>query len=170
MSQDPGPGAPPAPLNASVARRMSRQPRRDTAPEVALRRELHRRGLRFRVDWPLPGLPRRRADVAFTRRHVAVFVDGCFWHACPEHGTAPASNADWWAAKLDKNVRRDRDTDRHLHLSGWTVIRFWEHQDADSAADAVEAVVRGAGNGGPTRPGTTSDRGPFRTGPAVRLS
>ncbi|MCU1614233.1 MAG: very short patch repair endonuclease [Frankiales bacterium] len=121
---------------------MSRQPRRDTAPEVALRRELHRRGLRFRVDWPLPGQPRRRADVAFTRRHVAVFVDGCFWHACPDHRTAPASNADWWAAKLEKNVRRDRDTDQHLDRLGWTILRFWEHEDPTVAADAVEAVVR----------------------------
>jgi DNA mismatch endonuclease (patch repair protein) len=123
---------------------MSRQPRRDTAPEVALRRELHRRGLRFRVDWPLPGLPRRRADVAFARRHVAVFIDGCFWHACPQHGTAPASNADWWVAKLEKNVSRDRDTDGHLRRLGWTVLRFWEHDDPGSAADSVEAAVRNA--------------------------
>jgi DNA mismatch endonuclease, patch repair protein len=97
--------------------------------------------MRFRVDWPLPGLPRRRADIAFTRRHIAVFVDGCFWHACPEHRTAPASNADWWAAKLEKNVRRDRDTDQHLRRLGWTVLRFWEHEDPMFAADSVEAVV-----------------------------
>lgn len=143
MTQDPSPGASPAPLDASVARRMSRQSRRDTAPEVALRRELHRRGLRFRVDWPLPDLPRRRADIAFTRRHVAVFVDGYFWHACPEHRTAPASNAEWWAAKLEKNVRRDRETDRHLELLGWTVLRFWEHENPVDAANAIEVAVRG---------------------------
>ncbi len=98
--------------------------------------------MRFRVDWPLPGLPRRRADIAFTRRHVAVFVDGCFWHACPVHRTAPASNAVWWAAKLEKNVLRDRDTDEHLGRLGWTVLRFWEHEDPVSAADRVEAAVR----------------------------
>ncbi|MGY1842049.1 DNA mismatch endonuclease Vsr [Modestobacter sp. SYSU DS0875] len=123
---------------------MSRQRRRDTAPEVALRRLLHRRGLRFRVDWPLPGIPRRRADIAFTRRRIAVFVDGCFWHACPEHRTAPATNAEWWATKLEKNVRRDRDTDEHLTSLGWTVLRYWEHEDPVSAADSVEAAVREA--------------------------
>jgi DNA mismatch endonuclease, patch repair protein len=143
MTEHPLPNDRPAPLDASVARRMSRQPRRDTAPEVALRRELHSRGMRFRVDWPPPGLPRRRADIAFTRRRVAVFVDGCFWHACPLHRTTPASNADWWAAKLQANVERDRDTDEHLRLFGWTVLRFWEHEDPVSAADVVEVAVRG---------------------------
>src|SRR3954449_1480262 len=98
MTEQSSDNSRPPPLDPSVARRMSRQARRDTAPEVALRRELHRRGMRFRVDWPLPTMPRRRADIAFTRRHIAVFVDGCFWHACPEHGTAPNSNAAWWTA------------------------------------------------------------------------
>lgn len=122
---------------------MSHQARRDTAPEVALRRELHRRGLRFRVDWPLPGMPRRRADIAFTRREVAVFIDGCFWHSCPDHATAPASNADWWAAKLATNVRRDRATDEHLRSLGWTVLRFWEHEGVLSCADYVSRVLAG---------------------------
>lgn len=99
--------------------------------------------MRFRVDWPLPDLPRRRADIAFTRRHVAVFVDGCFWHACPVHRTAPASNAVWWATKLEKNVLRDRDTDEHLGRLGWTVLRFWEHEEPLSAADVIEEAVRG---------------------------
>ena len=120
---------------------MSRQARRDTAPEVAMRRELHRRGLRFRVDWPLPGLARRRADIAFTRRRVAVFVDGCFWHSCPVHATAPVSNRGWWAEKLANNVRRDRQTNAHLRAAGWTVIRFWEHEDAQSCADRVCAEL-----------------------------
>ncbi|MCZ2804841.1 very short patch repair endonuclease [Modestobacter sp. VKM Ac-2983] len=123
---------------------MSRQGRRDTAPEIALRSQLHRRGLRFRVDWPLPGMPRRRADIAFTRRRIAVFVDGCFWHACPDHRTAPATNADWWATKLETNISRDRDTDGHLRRLGWTVLRFWEHESPVSAADSVEAAVRAA--------------------------
>ena len=157
MSEHPFSGARPTPLDASVARRMSRQPRRDTAPEVALRRELHRRGMRFRVDWPLPGLPRRRADIAFTRRRIAVFVDGCFWHACQDHKTAPASNADWWAAKLQKNVSRDRNTDEHLRRLGWTVIRFWEHEDPVSAAQSVEAAVRGATDAGRTTPSAPVD-------------
>src|SRR5687768_15754096 len=83
----------------STSLRMSRQARRDTAPELRLRKLLFARGLRYRVDAPLPGMPRRRADVLFTRRHVAVFVDGCFWHSCPIHGTVPRSNRDWWVAK-----------------------------------------------------------------------
>ncbi|RBY97950.1 very short patch repair endonuclease [Blastococcus sp. TF02-8] len=127
---------------------MSRQARRDTAPEVALRRELHRRGLRFRVDWPLPGMPRRRADIAFTRSRVAVFVDGCFWHSCPEHRTAPVANKAWWAAKLEANVSRDRDTDQHLTALGWTVLRFWEHQDPLAAAHVVEGAARPSGSTG----------------------
>jgi DNA mismatch endonuclease, patch repair protein len=132
----------PTPSDPSVTSRMSRQARRDTAPEVALRRELHRRGLRFRVDWPLPGMPRRRADIAFTRSRVAVFVDGCFWHSCPEHRTAPVANSAWWDAKLEANARRDRHTNEHLAALGWIVLRFWEHEDPLTAADAVEAVAR----------------------------
>lgn len=116
---------------------MSRQARRDTAPEISLRKELHRRGLRFRVDHPLPGLPRRRADVAFTRARIAVFVDGCFWHGCPEHATHPVSNAEWWAAKLTRNVERDRESDEFLRSAGWTVLRFWEHDDMTTASTAV---------------------------------
>jgi DNA mismatch endonuclease (patch repair protein) len=126
--------------------------------------------MRFRVDWPLPGLPRRRADIAFTRRGVAVFVDGCFWHACPEHRTAPASNADWWATKLENNVRRDRDTDEHLRAAGWTVLRFWEHENSVVAADSVEAVVRRVTGPGavptPARPepAQVGEGGPERDG------
>jgi len=116
---------------------MSRQRRRDTEPELLLRRELHRRGLRFRVDAPIPGLPRRRADVVFTRARIAVFVDGCFWHGCPEHATHPATNAQWWAAKLTRNVERDRETDEHLRAAGWTVLRYWEHADMATASIAV---------------------------------
>ena len=117
---------------------MSRQRRRDTAPEIALRRELHRRGLRFFVDRaPIAGM-RRRADLVFPRRHVAVYVDGCFWHRCPLHATAPKNNAEWWDTKLAANVRRDRDTDARLTEAGWTVVRVWEHEDATTAADRVQ--------------------------------
>lgn len=124
--------------------RMSRQRRRDTAAEIALRRILHARGLRYRVDAALPGLPRRRADLVFPRQKLAVFVDGCFWHGCPVHGTAPKSNADWWAAKLARNVERDRETDAHLARAKWHVIRIWEHENPSCAADRVEAIVRPA--------------------------
>lgn len=127
------------PSSPAVSARMSRQARRDTAPELALRRELHRRGLRYRVDAPVPGMPRRRADLVLSRARIAVFVDGCFWHACPEHATAPSSNAAWWRAKLDRNVERDRDTDARLLELGWTSLRFWEHADMDAAADVVIA-------------------------------
>lgn len=121
--------------------RMRAQRRRDTAPEVALRRELHRRGARFFVDRaPLPGL-RRRADLVFPRKRVAVYVDGCFWHSCPQHATAPKNNAQWWSDKLAANVVRDRDTDARLADAGWTVVRIWEHEDPMEAADRVQAAL-----------------------------
>jgi len=121
---------------------MRRQPRRDTGPEIALRRELWRRGLRYRIDEaPLPNR-RRRADLVFRGPRVAVFVDGCFWHRCPAHGTLPRANRAWWEEKLTANVRRDRDTDAALNAAGWLGIRIWEHQDPVLAADRVEAAVR----------------------------
>jgi len=122
---------------------MRRQATRDTAPELALRRQLHAAGLRFRVDRaPIAGL-RRKADIVFTRRLLAVFVDGCFWHRCPEHGTMPASNADWWEAKLARNVERDLETNRILNEAGWTVVRVWEHVGVEEAARRVEAALQG---------------------------
>lgn len=123
---------------------MSTARRRDTAAELALRRELHGRGLRYRVVYPLPGQRRRTIDVAFTKVRVAVFVDGCFWHGCPEHGTKPRSNSEWWRTKLAANRSRDEDTDRLLTELGWTVVRIWEHEPVDIAADRVVAVVRRA--------------------------
>ncbi|WP_328741878.1 very short patch repair endonuclease [Flavimobilis rhizosphaerae] len=125
----------------AVSARMSAARRRDTAPELALRRALHARGLRYRVTYPVPGNRRRTIDVAFTRAKVAVFVDGCFWHGCPEHGTQPHANAGWWATKLAANAARDRDTDRLLTDAGWTVVRVWEHEDPDTAADHIRIVV-----------------------------
>lgn len=123
---------------------MERQRRGGTAPEMALRRRLHARGYRYLVDRaPLSGM-RRRADLVFPRVSVAVFVDGCFWHRCPQHATCPASNAAWWEAKLDANVARDRDTDRRLADAGWEVVRVWEHENADVAADRVAAIVTAA--------------------------
>ena len=113
---------------------------RDTKPEMAIRRAVHALGLRYRVDFrPLPRL-NRRADLVFTRAKVAVFVDGCFWHGCVEHGTAARSNADYWAEKIARNQDRDAETDRLLVDAGWTVVRAWEHE----AVDDVVAKVRGA--------------------------
>ncbi|MCF8784354.1 very short patch repair endonuclease [Rhodococcus ruber] len=124
--------------------RMRRQRRRDTAPEVALRRELHGRGVRYFVDRaPLKGI-RRRADLVFPRRRVAVYVDGCFWHRCPQHATDPKNNAEWWAAKLAANVARDRNTDAALAAAGWTVVRIWEHENPVEAADRVQAALSAA--------------------------
>lgn len=121
---------------------MAGQARRDTKPEMELRRALWRQGLRYRVDAsPVIGI-RRRADVVFTRARVAVFVDGCFWHSCPDHATVPKTNQSWWIDKLQKNVDRDRDTDAQLHASGWTVIRAWEHDDMETVADRVAQVIR----------------------------
>jgi DNA mismatch endonuclease (patch repair protein) len=115
---------------------------RDTPAEMRLRSALHGRGARYRVQVsPLEGL-RRRADIVFPRERVAVFVDGCFWHSCPEHGTVPRANRSWWEAKLDGNRRRDLDTDERLRAAGWEAIRVWEHDDPDVAAAAILAAVR----------------------------
>lgn len=128
--------------------------RRDTGPEMVLRRELHRQGLRFRVDYaPIAGVP-CRADIVFPRARVAVFVDGCFWHACPEHGNLPRANEEWWRAKLDVNVARDRRTDETLSAKGWHVIRIWEHETLDTAVERVITAVDqpgGAGSAGDYR-------------------
>lgn len=120
---------------------MSTARRRDTSPELALRRELHGLGLRYRVTYPVPGQRRRTIDVAFTRAKVAVFVDGCFWHGCPEHGNQPRANSAWWQAKLAANQARDLDTDRLLSELGWTVIRVWEHEEPRAAATMIRRLV-----------------------------
>jgi DNA mismatch endonuclease, patch repair protein len=139
---------------------MQRQPRRDTSCELALRRALHRRGLRFRVEATLPELGRRRrVDVVFPGRRVAVLVDGCFWHGCPTHGTWPAANAGWWAEKIARNQWRDADTTAVLAAAGWTVLRFWEHEDVTAAANAVERAVRAAPSPGRPEQGDHPDGG-----------
>lgn len=118
---------------------MSTLPRRDTAPELALRKELHRRGLRYRIQAKVPGNNRRTIDVAFTRARLAVYVDGCFWHGCPEHHQRPSTNPDWWDWKIARNRDRDRSTDEALRAAGWDVLRCWEHEMISSAADRVQA-------------------------------
>jgi DNA mismatch endonuclease (patch repair protein) len=116
--------------------------RADTKPELALRSALHALGYRYRKDFRID-LPQRRVrpDIAFTRRKVAVFVDGCFWHACPEHGSQPKNNEWYWSPKLRKNVERDRAADDALTQAGWTVVRLWEHVPIDAAVTAVVKVV-----------------------------
>ncbi len=107
----------------ALSRKMSTLARSDTAPEFALRRALFRLGLRYRTQLPVPGNKRRRIDVAFTRAKVAVFVDGCYWHGCPEHGTRPKANREWWDWKIAKNRERDLDTNALLAGQGWMVVR-----------------------------------------------
>ena len=114
---------------------------RDTAPEMALRRAVHALGLRYRVNArPLKAV-RRTADLLFARARVAVFLDGCFWHGCPEHHTVAATNAGFWATKVDTNRRRDRDTDERLVEAGWLPLRVWEHEDPALAAHRVRDAV-----------------------------
>lgn len=121
---------------------MSTLARTNTAPEMAIRRELHGRGLRYRVQLYVPGNRRRRIDVVFTRAKVAVFVDGCYWHGCPEHGVRPVTNCEWWDWKIQKNRDRNLDTNRLLEEQSWTVVRVWEHEDPAAAADRIEQLVR----------------------------
>jgi DNA (cytosine-5)-methyltransferase 1 len=122
--------------------RMQRVGKRDTPAERALRSALHRQGLRFRIDKaPLPGL-RSRADVVFRSARVAVFVDGCFWHGCPIHGTWPKANGEWWRQKIERNRKRDSETDQRLTAAGWRVIRVWEHEDLDKAAHRIAKSVK----------------------------
>lgn len=127
---------------------MSSLARRDTGPELALRRVLHRRGLRYRVHRrPLPGLS-RQADIVFTGARVAVFVDGCFWHGCPEHGRRQHhTNAWYWPKKIAANKDRDRDTDERLRSAGWVPVRVWEHEHPDAAADRVASAIAGHSSG-----------------------
>ncbi len=115
---------------------------RDTRPEVALRSAVHALGLRYRVNTrPLRGL-RRTADLVFRKTMVAVFVDGCFWHGCPQHHTAARTNASFWADKVDVNRRRDRETDHLLVESGWVSLRVWEQEDPRQAAEYISRIVR----------------------------
>jgi DNA mismatch endonuclease (patch repair protein) len=137
----PASTAHPSASSPGVSDRMRRQARQDTEPEVELRRRLFAQGLRYRVHVPIPGMPRRSMDVAFPRARVAVFVDGCFWHGCPEHATYPVANSAWWGAKLARNVERDTETAEHLQVLGWHVHRIWEHEDPAVAADELAKLV-----------------------------
>lgn len=119
---------------------MANLARRDTHPEMSLRQELHHRGHRFRSQLKVPGNARRTIDIAFTRARLAVYVDGCFWHGCPEHYQQPRANSEWWAWKISRNRARDEDTDRLLSESGWRSLRLWEHMPVSVSADRVVDV------------------------------
>ncbi len=129
----------PAASTPQVSAFMSRLKTAGTDPELAIRRELHKRGLRFRVNVRgLAGTP----DIVFTRARLVIQIDGCFWHGCPEHSTTPKSNAVFWAEKILANQRRDDRDDRALEQEGWVVLRVWEHEDPSPVADRIEQLWR----------------------------
>jgi DNA mismatch endonuclease (patch repair protein) len=129
-------------VDPAVSVRMSRTRGRDTSAEMAVRRELHRRGLRYRVNYqPVPGL-RRTADIVFTRQRIAVLIDGCFWHGCPTHyRPATGSRSRFWADKIEGNKQRDIESTQKFIDAGWTVLRFWEHSDPTVVADQIATAV-----------------------------
>jgi DNA mismatch endonuclease (patch repair protein) len=152
----------PHPLNPGRSANMRANRRKDTKPEVALRRALHAQGYRYRKDYRLEVAGTRvRPDIAFTARRVAVFVDGCFWHCCPEHGSQPANNTWYWEPKLARNVERDRAADAALAAGGWSVVRIWEHESLEAAVGAVVTMLAAnglprTGRAGPGPAGTVS--------------
>jgi DNA mismatch endonuclease (patch repair protein) len=132
----------PKPSSEAALRRMQSVKPRDTAPEKALRLAIHRKGLRYRTDTkPLKEL-NRRADIIFRSIKVAIFVDGCFWHGCPIHGTQAKANAEFWGFKIKQNQERDEDTNKHLEKAGWKVIRVWEHEDPVKASEKICRIIR----------------------------
>ena len=135
--------------SAQRSRCMSRIRSTDTKPELALRKRLFAKGMRFRTRLKLAGKP----DIAFTRARLAVFIDGCFWHGCPLHGTSPKSNSVYWNAKLQRNRERDREIDAALAADGWEVIRYWEHEikeDIGRVANEIQSRWQAFRMGAPT--------------------
>ncbi|MER6080204.1 very short patch repair endonuclease [Streptomyces sp. NPDC001833] len=145
QDQDPEPWVPPEGSWASSAakrRNMQAVRSRDTKPELLVRRLVHAYGLRYRVAArPIPDL-RRTADLVFRPAKVAVFIDGCYWHGCPEHYVSPRTNPGYWSSKVARNVERDRDTDKQLEKAGWLVLRYWEHNPAEETAAEIIRLVR----------------------------
>lgn len=131
----------PTALSKAVSGTMRNMPEHSTGPEMAVRILLYGRGLRYRVQYPVPGVPRRSIDIAFPGKKVAVFIDGCFWHGCAEHRNIPAHNRDWWKDKIEQNRSRDQDTDEKLRDAGWVVLRYWEHDLAERIVSEVHDVI-----------------------------
>ena len=129
------------PLSPEASRRMAKVRQKGTGAEIALRQELYRRGLRYRVDFEVLKKPRRVADIAFPGQMIAIFVDGCFWHGCPKHATWPKQNSEFWRQKIETNRARDIDTNERLQNLGWTVLRFWQHEQPTESADIVVHMV-----------------------------
>lgn len=139
------------PSSADASRRMARVRQKGTQAEIDLRKALHARGLRYRLQVPLLARPRRVADIVFSRARLAVFVDGCFWHGCPDHASWPKSNAGFWRQKIETNRARDLDTNERLSALGWQVLRVWSHEDAADTADRIARLVRQRRGGGRSR-------------------
>jgi DNA mismatch endonuclease (patch repair protein) len=132
----------PNPTSASVSAVMRGNRKWDTSPEVRIRSLLHAQGYRFRKNMALAlGSTKVRPDIVFTRYRLAIFVDGCFWHRCPVHGTSPRANQWYWGPKLDRNVKRDQLVNEALRAAGWTVVRVWEHESPESAIRKVEDAL-----------------------------
>lgn len=129
------------PPTPNASRRMARVRQKGTVAEVAVRKELYGRGLRYRIDFTVLKKPRRVADIAFPNLRIAVFVDGCFWHGCPTHASWPKHNAEFWRQKIETNRLRDADTDARLLSIGWRVLRFWEHESPVDIAEAIRRMV-----------------------------
>ncbi|WP_074249834.1 very short patch repair endonuclease [Mycobacteroides abscessus] len=146
----PGPSGTPTSAESGIyvtsagrSRNMAAIRRKDTKPEVELRSALHRLGYRFRKDYPIRVDGKLlRPDIAFTRQKIAIFIDGCFWHCCPQHGHQPNVNADYWSLKLQGNVARDRKQTATLQDAGWQVVRFWEHEDLDRVISDLATLIR----------------------------
>ncbi len=136
-------------VDVPTSLRMARTPGRDNGLEKEVRSALHRRGIRFRLHYPVPSRPRRTIDIALPVRRLAIFVDGCFWHGCPVHGTWPKRNSQFWRQKIETNRQRDRSTDILLTNSGWLVVRVWEHDDLEKAVERILRLIaeRNSGSG-----------------------
>ncbi len=133
---------PPVASSSAATATMRANRRRDTKPELLLRSALHRQGWRYRVDAPVDASERRvRPDIVFFKRRVAVFIDGCFWHSCPEHGRTPKTNVTYWEAKLNGNKAKDLADSHALQRDGWKVVRVWEHDKIDDAVEAVRSAL-----------------------------
>ncbi|MFD4420862.1 very short patch repair endonuclease [Agromyces sp. NPDC058484] len=128
--------------SAATRKTMQGNRSRDSKAEIAVRRLVHARGLRYRVDARPEADLRRTADLLFTRVRVAVFIDGCFWHGCPEHFSMPATNLDYWSTKIGRNQARDLETTSRLEARGWLVLRFWEHETPSTVAERIARIVQ----------------------------
>ncbi len=137
-----------SPSSHEASLRMARVRQKGTSAEIDLRKALHSKGMRYRLHVQLLTKPRRVADIVFSSTRIAIFVDGCFWHGCPEHASWPKSNADFWREKIETNRARDADTDQRLRSLGWTVIRIWAHENADDAADSIAQIIEARRHGG----------------------